>query len=144
MKNGVVVEVVPGPDPLPFIAEYCPFVWLHTNCNSDGNAASPDDRRWSWLHKSDRHGSERFELLGPSETGRVDGVILVEATSFDTARRAAYLTALRTGGRIREGAVELSVADLASAIPDLDQRLQLADEWRERCFARLRASLRAI
>ena len=136
MKLDATVDVVPGSEALPFIAEYCSFVFLHTSCGSDGDAASRYDREWSWLHHSDRTGDAEFEVLCPQASGRTDGVIVVRATAMIVARYAAYLTALRTGGRLLEGGIDLPLAEVATTIPDLAQRRLLADRWREKFLGR--------
>lgn len=129
MNDRTIIEVVAGREPLPFIAEYCAFVWLHGDCNSEGDATSPLDREWSWLYHSDRRGTERFDVLGPEETGLRD-VIVIKASTRQTALRGAYLTALRTGGRVRDRGLERSLHEVSEEIADLPQRLHAADRAR--------------
>src|SRR5262245_13170865 len=100
---------------------------MHSSCDSDGDSTSRRDWDWSYLWHADRSGGDRFNVR------RVElRMFEVEAPSRSVALAAAYLTALRTGGTVSEGGALLHLVALERVIPDLDRRLALADEARQK------------
>jgi hypothetical protein len=96
------IRVRVGNHPLPFFAEYPYFLWGEVNYDSEGDCTRPSDRSWMELDVTNRHDDTTVSVL--REDGEVDqSVYSVSGSDLLTVQRAAYLTALRTGGRILTG-----------------------------------------
>jgi len=109
------ITIERGPEPLPFFAEYPYYLWGEVNYDSDGDCERPTDRAWKSLELMNRDSRERL-TIECSEAGRV----VIEGAS---AREAAALTMLRTGGPVADAPAD-HIARLARA----DQvRAQLLD-----------------
>ncbi len=123
--------VEPGDDPLPYFAEYPYFIWGDVDYDSEGDCERPTDRRWPWLWLMHRDTEEIIEIGRPED----DPESRYEVTGQDQVSvvSAAYLTALRTSGRIIEpgGRRAQELAEVAGRVPDLSQRLRAADHVAE-------------
>lgn len=118
-----------GDSPLPFFAEYPYFLWGEVNYDSDGDCERPTDRSWTELWLTNR-ADERHITACRASPDAAD--LRITGGEAEDVERAAYLTALRTGGTVcdtRSGAA-LSQEQIAVPWSDLAARLADADAVR--------------